>query len=302
MTGAAYRQWGGTALLLVLSVAAAGCGGGSARHEPGVPAKAPGDWRIICGTPALAELVFALGAGDRVVGVSDYTVWPPEALGKPRIGGWVNPDRERLTVLEPDVILTQGVHDRLASYARDMGIHFQSVPLERFADILEQMETIGTLLGMTANGQTLRARVEAELEAVRSAVADAPPRRVVVLFARPEGDMATLTAIGPGTFLNDLIELAGGVNIFRDARGDFPQISKEALLRRQPEVIIELHSEPMTDTRRGRVIDDWQTFSILPAVRDERVVLLTDDFLLIPGPRMARTAEQFARAVHPECF
>jgi len=303
---AAVKRWRMRAVFAVastLSVAVfTGCGP-CGMNGAGVPSSAPAEtWRIICGTPALTELVYALGGGDRVAGISDYTVWPPEALGKPSIGGWVNPDRERLTMLRPNVILTQGVHDRLAAYARDMGVHFQRIPLERFGDILAQMEAVGTLLGLPENGRALRSRVEADLEAVRAVVADVPSRRVVVLFARPEGDMTSLTAIGPGSYLNDLIEIAGGVNIFRDARGDFPQISKESLLVRQPEVIIELHAAPMTEARRGQVMDDWSVFNILPAVRDGRIVLLTDDFLLIPGPRMALTAARFARAIHPECF
>ena len=289
-----------TALVLF---AVAGCGRREGPQDGGSrPVPVPERWRIVCGTPALAELVFALGGGERVVGISDYTVWPPEALAKPSVGGWVNPDRERLTMLRPDIILTQGMHERLAAFAQDMGVRFHSVPLERFTDILEQMEAVGTLLGMPENGRALRARVETGLAEVRDAVAAAPPRRVVMLFARPEGDMAALTAIGPGTYLNDLIEIAGGVNIFRDAHGDYPQISKESLLMRQPEVILELHAEPMTEARRGKVLEDWQVFSTLPAVRDGRIVLLTDDFLLIPGPRMVLTAGRFARAIHPECF
>lgn len=260
------------------------------------------NWRIICGTPALAELVFALGAGDRVVGISEYTVWPPEALTKPRIGGWVNPDRERLTVLRPDIILTQGVHERLAAFATDMGVQFRSIPLEHFIDVLDQMEAIGTLLGVQENGRALRLRVETELAAVHASVAAAPPRRVAVLFSRPEGDMTSLTAIGPDGFLNELIKIAGGVNVFEDARGEYPQISKESLLMRQPEVIIELHAAPMSDARQGEVRNDWQVYNIIPAVRDGRIELLTDDFILIPGPRMAQTARRFAQAIHPECF
>ncbi len=302
LAAADIRQLAALLAGAVLSVAAAGCHRQDDQGAHERPSTPPEQWRIICGTPAIAELVFALGAGDRVAGVSDYTVWPPEAVAKPRIGGWVNPDRERLTVLAPDVILTQGLHERLSDYARDMGIYFRSVPLERFDEVLSQMEEVGALLGVPVEGQALRKRVEGELDAVRQAVTVAPRRRVAVLFARPQGDMTVLTAIGPETFLNDLIEIAGGINIFHDVRGDYPQVSKETLLVRQPEVIIELHSEPMTDARRRQTVEDWNMYSILPAVKDGRVVLLTDDFLLIPGPRMAATARRFAQAIHPECF
>lgn len=299
------RRWIGRRVcgLFSLWVFVSGCGGPAERPVRDTHSFPSAEsWRIVCGTPALAEIVFALGAGERVVGVSDYTVWPPEARVKPSIGGWVNPDRERLAMLHPDIILTQGMHERLAAFAQELGVRFCSIPLERYTDILEQMEAVGVMLGLPENGRALRARVEADLAEVHGTVAAAAPRKVVVLFARSEGDMAGLTAIGPGTFLNDLIEVAGGVNIFRDAYGDYPQISKESLLMRQPDVIIELHAEPMTEARRGQVVGDWQQFGALPAVRNGRIVLLTDDFLLIPGPRMALTASRLARAIHPECF
>lgn len=258
--------------------------------------------RIVCGTPALTELIFALGSGDRIVGISDYTVWPREALEKPRIGGWVNPDRERLLVLGPDIILTQGMHERLAEFASETGILFHSIAMDRFDEILDQMVAVAALIGVESRGWALREEVEAGLAAVKAAVAAVPPRRVAMLFARAEGDMTSLTAIGPGSFLNTLIEMAGGINVFADARGDYPQISKESLLVRQPEVIIELHADPMTEGHRRQLMEDWQAFRHLPAVRDGRIVLLTDDFLLIPGPRLVQTARRFAEAIHPEVF
>lgn len=285
---------------LMLMLAAAGCGSsGESNYSKATLTTPPAEWRIVCGTPGIAEMVFALGAGERVVGVSDYTLWPPEATQKPRIGGWINPDRERLIRLQPDVILTQGTHERLATYAHEAGIEFRSLSLERIDDILEQALGLADLLGIPEQGYQLKHRIKTDLKRVQQAVSHVPPRTVALLFSRPDGKHTTLTTVGEKTFLSDLLTIAGGTNIFSDAHGPYPMVSLEALLLRQPDVIIELHATPIQNSHQERLLKEWKAYSMLNAVRQGQVYLMTDDFLLIPGPRITHIAEQFANLLHP---
>ncbi len=277
-----------------------GCGSREDNHV--VSSRDAYPQRIICATPGLTEVVFALGAGDRVVGISDYTVWPPEALTIPRIGGWMNPDRERLLLLQPDVILTQGLHEPLRKFADRHNIRLVQIPTDTLEDVLQQFVVIGALLGAEEKGRAIARELADQLDGIRDTVADLPPQRTVMLFERPEGVMRNLTTIGPRTFLSSLLEMAGGENVFQDVMGDYPQISRESLLMRAPEVIMEIHSEDLDATRRASILRDWQVMPSLPAVRDGRIVFLTGDYAMIPGPRILDTVEKMAGLLHPESF
>lgn len=258
--------------------------------------------RIVCGTPAVAELVFALGAGDRVVGISEYTTYPPEALTKARIGGWINPNRERLLVLQPDLIITQGRHDALANFANEYGIAFESLHIEQMSDIPTAVQRLAALLQTPTKAQEVLEQLDANLQRITEKTGGQSTVRVLLVMSRATGGLGGLTTAGPNTFLNELVELAGGTNIFADAKGPYPQVSKESLLLRQPDVILEFHPEGLSDSATARLRADWDVLSQLPAVRNDRIAFLTGDHLLVPGPRVAQTAYQMARALHPEVF
>jgi iron complex transport system substrate-binding protein len=279
------------------------CGFGGCRDGEGdatAPRRAAVPQRIVCGSPAVTEIVYALGCGDRVVGVSAYTVYPAEALGVARIGGWIDPNRERLLVLKPDIILSQGLHATLAEFAAEFGMRFHHVKLDSLADLYAAVSALADVLAVPDRGRTLNAELRGALDATGARAARARPVRVLALLGRAPGALNGLSTIGPGTFLDDLLRVAGGSNVFSDALGPYPQISKESLLARNPEVILELYPGGVEPSVRSRLRADWQTFSTLPAVRDGRIHYLTNDFLLIPGPRADRIAALFAAAIRPE--
>ena len=292
----------GVRLLLALGFAlasAAGCGPRE-RAEPDRDGPADGKAappRIVCGTPAVAEIVFALGCGDRVVGVSDYTVYPPEAKAKRSIGGWINPNRERLLVVRPDLVISQGQHQRLATFAGEYGIRFHTVTLDTLADVYSAVDSIAGMLGVPQRGETLNAEIRRDLAAVRARAADTRSPRVFLLLGRTPGSLTGLSTVGAGTFLDDMIRVAGGTNVFADASGAYPQVSKESLLLRRPEVILEVHPGGLPDGTIALLRADWRELADLPAVRNDRIHYLTNDFLLIPGPRVGRVAETFADAI-----
>jgi len=275
------------------------CANGCKRTVAHAPA-ATAPQRIICGSPAVTEIVFALGCGDRVVGVSDYTTFPPEAKEKPRIGGIVNPNRERLLAVRPDSIVTQGKHDTLSAFAATYGVQFLAVKLDTLADLYASIHAISALLGVQEQGQHLEAELRNTLSDIAQHCAAAPPKRVLLLFGRTPGDLTGLNTVGANTFLNEIVTLAGGTNIFADATGLYPHVSKEALLVRQPEVVLELHPDGLSEAARRRLTADWATLAQTPAVQQAHLHYLTNDCLLIPGPRIGKIAQTFANAINPK--
>lgn len=262
----------------------AGCGEKSEREPEPRPAQ-----RVICGTPAVAEIVFALGCGDRVAGVSEFTDWPPEAVEKPRIGSALSPNRERILRLEPDLILSQGQSEVLASFARSQGLAFRTLPLDTLDDLREAIVRFAEVLGVPERGAAQVAQLEREFAAI-------PPCGTVPVFlalGHAPGDLSGLMTSGAGTFLDGVLAQAGGSNIFADVRVGWPKISQESLIQRKPEILLDFQSGPLDDARRAALIADWERLGFQAG----QIRILTEDFLLKPGPRLGQAAARLAAAI-----
>lgn len=262
----------------------AGCGEKSEREPEPRPAQ-----RVICGTPAVAEIVFALGCGDRVAGVSEFTDWPPEAVEKPRIGSALSPNRERILRLEPDLILSQGQSEVLASFARSQGLAFRTLPLDTLDDLREAIVRFAEVLGVPERGAAQVAQLEREFAVI-------PPCGTVPVFlalGHAPGDLSGLMTSGAGTFLDGVLAQAGGSNIFADVRVGWPKISQESLIQRKPEILLDFQSGPLDDARRAALIADWERLGFQAG----QIRILTEDFLLKPGPRLGQAAARLAAAI-----
>lgn len=276
---------------------AAGCGREPVvQPERGVADGAPPQ-RIVCGSPAVTEIVFALGCADRVVGVSDYCTHPRAARDKPTVGGWINPNRERLLRLDPDIIVTQGDHETLSAFAEDVGIRCHAVTLDSLDDVFSAVTSIAAVLGVAPRGDALAASMCDDIDAVADGISAARPVSVLLVFGRVPGALAGLTTVGPGTFLDDLLRRLQATNVFSDVKGMYPQVSKEALLMRRPEVILEVNVD-LAEDQIPRLREDWQALVSIPAVAAGRIRFLRDAYLLVPGPRIGRTAARLAEAIH----
>lgn len=273
-----------TPWLLILWLA--GCRGG---EDAAVPFPAEPS-RIVCASPAVAEIVFALGAGDRVAAVADFTDWPPEAAEKPRIGGALSPSRERILALQADLILSQGRSEALAALAREHRIAFFSLPLDTLSDVRAAIAGFAARLNAEERGRRLLREFDAGLAAL--------PRRepvpVLIALGHSPGDLSGLMTTGAGTFLHDIVELAGGRNVFKDVPLPWPRISRESLLRRAPALVLDIQAVALDDTRRAALAADWQRLGFAPA----QVRILEEDFLLRPGPRAPLAAARIAESIH----
>jgi iron complex transport system substrate-binding protein len=246
--------------------------------------KAPPAQRIISLAPHLTELAFAAGAGDRLVGVAEFSDFPAGAESLPRVGDAFRVDLERIVVLEPDLILAWGTGNRTAALERlaAMGVRLEILEPGGLEDIAVQIRRIGVLAGTSAAAEASARAFEAGLAVLRSEAAQAPALRVFVQMSV----MPIYTVTGRHV-LNDLVETCGGENVFRDASGVAPPVSVEAVLAARPEVILASVDPELLGTPQGaQALDRWRPWSDLPATRAGQLHLLDADLVSRATPRL----------------
>jgi len=259
--------------------------------------------RIVSLVPALTEILFAIGAGPQVVAVSSYDDDPPEVLKLPKVGALLDPDMERILQLKPDLVLTYGSQTDLDRTLAGAGIRTYSYRHGGLADVAPTFRKLGELTGHAADAERTVRDLESRLAAIRARVAGRRRPATLLVIGREPQSLRHLDASGGIGFLNDIIELAGGTNVFADVKRQAVRASTEMLISRAPEVVLDLHyaSEMKPhDVDKERAV--WQQLPSIPAVRNGRVQILIGDYLVVPGPRIAAAAEAYARAIHPEAF
>lgn len=255
---------------------------------------------IIAFGPSLTETVFALGHGARVVGMSSFVTHPPEALDRPAVGGMIDPNLERIAALRPAIVLLSGRVPLIEDLGRRTGFVVYDATMDSLAQMEATLPRIGRALGDEAAGHALWQRIASELEAVRAHTAGRPRPSVLLVLSRPGGDLTQVFTAGTASFLHELLVIAGGENLFADATQPYFEASKERIVARAPEVILEFQpGAALEAAATARLVRDWDAMPTLPAVREGRIHVLTEDYLLIPGPRVPQTAQRLAEVLHP---
>ncbi len=291
------------AVLIIAFGAAAGLRagfGGGAPADREAPAVAR---RIVSLAPSITETLFALGLGDRVVGVTRYCMYPPEAAQKTIVGGFIDPNYEAIVALRPDVVCVLEIHSEARNRLHTLDVPVISVDHRSIEGILQSFEVLADQLGVPDAGDSLVAACRDRIESVQQKIADLPRPRVLLSSARElgKGRIESVYAAGRGQWYDELIVFAGGENAYPDDGIAFPEVAPEGLIRLDPDVIIELvpSLERATYTRED-LLDEWRTVPGLRAAREGRVHLMVGDYVSIPGPRFVDTLEDLARVLHPE--
>lgn len=245
--------------------------------------------RVVSLSPATTELLFALGAGDRLVGRTRWDAWPEGARRVPDLGDGIRPSIEAILASRPDLVVlyASGENRDAARALRDAGIAVISLRIDRIADFERAAGALGDALGLRQAAAVVVDSVRATLDRVRDAT-NARERPTVFLHAWE----APLVAIGGGSYLSELVEIAGGRNIFADSPEPSPQVSFEEVLRRDPDYVLggPVALRTMRDTPR------WQA---LKAVREGRLLVLDTALAGRPGVRLGEAAASIARLLHP---
>ncbi len=257
--------------------------------------------RIISIIPATTEMLFAMGAGDRVVAVGSYDRFPPETERLPRVGALLDPDVERIIALRPDLVIVYGTQTELRMQLDRAQIASFPYTHRGLADITETMRSLGARVGVERQANALAERIERQLAEIRARAGYGPRPKTLLVFSREPASLRNIDASGGVGFLHDMLETAGGADVLGDVKRQSVTMTTEMVLARAPEVIIELRyaREDATDQSDLR---EWNVLASVPAVRNKRVYMLRGEEFVVPGPRVAAATEKIARTLHPEAF
>jgi len=259
--------------------------------------------RIISLVPSLTETLFAIGAGQEVVGVDSFSAYPPEVMNVPKVGALVDPDVEKILSLRPELVITYGSQAVLEGQLARAGIKTYSYRHGGIAVVLESIKDLGRASGHAREADALARAISTQVDALRARVKGRPRPRTLLVIDRQPGALRQLYVSGGVGFLHEMLDAAGGDNVFADSKMESVQPSTETLLARAPQVILEVRADGLIQP--GAVQTErnvWSALASVPAVRDNKIYFLYGSQLVVPGPRLAQGAEDFARALHPELF
>ena len=254
--------------------------------------------RIISFIPAVTEMLFALGAGDRVVAVGSFDKYPPQIEKLPRVGALLDPDLERIISLKPDLVTVYGSQTDLRTQLERAKVPLFLYSHTDLSDVTKTILELGARVGRTERARELTGAIERDLDVVRQRVAGQTRPRTLIVFGRESGALRGIYASGGYGFVHDMVTAAGGDNVFADLKQQAVQATTELIIARRPDVIIELRADPVAPDQLARQVGEWKPLSSVPAVRSGRVHIIADLRTVVPGPRVAEGVDVIARVLH----
>ena len=220
--------------------------------------------RIISIIPSTTEMLFAMGAGDRVIAVGTYDRYPPEAQKLPRVGALVDPNVEQILQMRPDLVVVYGTQTELKRRLERANIPYYSYAHQGLADIFSTIRSLGMRAGVASAGDALASRLERQLADIRARVANRPRPKTLLVFGREPGSLRNINASGGTGFLHDMLEAAGGSDVLADIHRQSVNMTTEMVLARMPEVIIEMAYTAESINKAD--LDAWNLHLLLLAV------------------------------------
>lgn len=259
--------------------------------------------RVVSMAPSITETLFALGLGDRVVGVTDYCDYPPEVSRVRKVGGYYDPNFEAMVYMKPDLVVILPEHETVRASMSGLGVETLEVSHRTVDDILASIDTLGKTCGAEDRAREMIEDLAERLERIDKKTRGLSRPRVLISVGRNmgSGKIEDIYVSGRTSIYNYLLPHAGGRNAYTKKGIEFPKISTEGLIRLDPDIIIDIvpDLEDMGYTKQD-VIGQWSSAGDVAAVRDGRVYVFTDMHAVRPGPRFILTVEDLARAIHPE--
>lgn len=254
--------------------------------------------KIISISPAETETLFALGLDEQIVGVSDFDDYPEAATTKPKMGGLYNPNEEAMIAAQPDLVVTGiSMSAEAAQHLRDLGITVFKTDPKKLDDVMANIELFGQITDHQEEAQKVIEQMKKERDEVTEAVKSLTPEQKKKVYI----EFSPGWTVGSGEFMDELITLAGGVNVAADTVG-WNEISEEKIIKDNPDVI--LYSKNVTDEKTKKTLDQiikgrsgWDQIT---AVKNNAVVGLDDNVISRPGPRVTQGLKEIAKAIYPE--
>ncbi|MBN2010391.1 ABC transporter substrate-binding protein [candidate division KSB1 bacterium] len=281
-----------------------GCFAGCQTHRHSELANVPPDnyQRIISLSPSTTEILFALGLGDRIVGVTRFCVYPPEALEKQQVGGFLDPNYEAIVMLKPDLIITLPEFRQSEQYFEKLEIPYLTVDNKKIDDIFTAIQRIGTACKTESLATSLVSRIHSTIDSLKTNNISYRPR-VLISIGRTfgTGHIQNMYIAGQNTLYDEMIRLAGAINAYEDSLIAYPNVSSEGVLLMKPDVIFELL--PHMNNRENDIqslYNDWNSLPTVPAVRNKTIYILTNDYVTIPGPRFVLLLRDLAERIRKQ--
>lgn len=256
--------------------------------------------RIVSMAPNLTEILFALGLGDRIVGVTQDSDYPPAALSKPRVGTFWQPNIEAIIAAKPHLVVTLGFEQQRELARRLMRIGYEClvVDIERIDDLYTTIAAVGDAAAAGEQALEVSGHIKRQIQRLQEATAGLPRVKILWVVQREP-----LRIAPRDTFINEMIELAGGENAVGPTLRNYPPIGAEQVIAAGPEVIIEpLMVQGSLDGQRRQAQAYWQRFTNVPAVVNNRIYVIDGDIVSRLGPRLPEGVETIAKCLRPELF
>jgi iron complex transport system substrate-binding protein len=253
--------------------------------------------RIVSLAPNITEILFSLGLDEEIVGVSIHCNFPEKAKSKVRVGTYIRLDFEKITSLNPDLIIataagnTRDMVDRLGT----LGFPTYVIYPKNFNDILKNIAHIGQVVNREQEARVIIEEMRKRSQRIVELTNGLPRPKVFIQI----GDAPVVT-VGKGSFADDLIRLVGGENIAGKEKEVYPRFGMEEILKRSPEVIVISSMNPRGDYQK--ILQEWNRWKTIPAIKNGRIHLIDSDLIDRPSPRIIDGLEELARVLHPEKF
>ena len=253
--------------------------------------------RIVSLAPNITEILYSLGLDEEIVGVSNHCNFPEKAKRKVRVGSYISLDFEKITSLNPDLIIATGAGNTREMVGRLGKLGFQTYVIfpKNFDDILQSIIHIGQVVNRDREARGITEGMKRRSQRVIELTKNLPRPKVFVQIGE-----APIVTVGKGSFADDLLRLAGGENIAGKEKEVYPRFGMEEILRRSPEVIVISSMNPKGDYQK--ILQEWTRWKTIPAVKNGRIYLIDSDLLDRPSPRIIDGLEELARVLHPERF
>lgn len=259
--------------------------------------------RIVSLAPSTTEILFALGLGDKVIGVSEFCNYPDEAKDKPRLGGLLNPNYEAIVAANPDLVIVFEEMLKPEDKFVSLGINTLAVGHNTIDDILRSILLIGRYCGAEDKAHRLVDNLNKQMQHISEQSQKQTKPRVLICIGHMISDSAArppenIYIAGEDGFYNAMIALSGGQNAYAGTIA-FPTVNFESVISMNPEIIIDIVPAEQNKVDIQTIKDQWKNFGQIDAVKKDRIYIFTDDYTAIPGPRFILTLEKIAQAINP---
>lgn len=258
--------------------------------------------RIISMAPNVTEILYALGLGDKIIGVTQFCKYPLQATQKNKVGGYLDPNYEIIVAAKPDLVITVAEQVQPVNHFARLGIKTLAVEHATIEDILDSILKIGKICGAPEKAKQMVDKLNTKIKTIEEQTKNLDKRKVLVCIERntTAGTFDAVYIAGKDGFYSRMIELAGGINAY-NGRIRFPKVGAEGIISMNPEVIIDITSDIAGRGLNEEVLlRQWEKLPEVEAVRKKQVYIFSENYIAIPGPRFILTLEKIAKTIHPE--